>query len=172
MCCDCYKEFFGVGLDPVPATYKAKQSVIELICMNLIHIIVIVSNHDTFGITFIIINLLIATIGTVFHFILLKGAHQKEIKLMYICILINIIYCFYMIFFMCYFFDRILSKEDAFSNFETYYTIADGLFSVLCYVIAINDAYKAMEEIKNEESLANAYIYNGDGDGTVQVNLC
>ena len=174
MCCDCYKEFFGVGLDPLPATYKLKQSVFELICMNLIHMIVIVSNHDTFETNFITINLLIATIGTVFHFILLKGTHQKDITTIYTCILINIIYCFYMVFFMCYFFHLILSKplEDTFSHFNTYYTIANGLFSVLCYAITINDAYKAMEEIKNEESVANVYIYNGDGNGTVQVNLC
>ena len=86
MCCDCYKEFFGVGLDPLPATYKLKQSVFELICMNLTHMIVIVSNHDTFETNFITINLLFATIGTVFHFILLKGAHQKDITTIYNCI--------------------------------------------------------------------------------------
>ena len=111
--------------------------------MNLIHMIVIVSNHDTFETNSITINLLFATIGTVFHFILLKGAHQKDITTIYNCILIYIIYCFYMVFFMCYFFHRILSKplEDTFSHFNSYYTIADGLFNALCYVIAINGAY-------------------------------
>ena len=159
MCCDCYKEFFGEGLDPLPATYKLKQGVLALVCMNLVHMIVIVSNRDKFETDFIMTNLIIASIGIVFLFILLKGAHEKNITTIYFCEFINILYCCYMIYFMCYFFSLILSKplEDTFAHVNTYYTIADGIFNILSYIIAIYEANKATEEIKNEESTANEF---------------
>ena len=58
--------------------------------------------------------------------------------------------------------------EDTFAHVNTYYTIANGILSILSYIIAIYEANQATEEIKNEESIANNVYVVSHEVGTIQ----